>query len=140
MSRSQREKGKRGERDAAKALTAALRLETPARRGVQYQGGTDSADISVDIEGIHWEVKFVERESIRAWMQQAQEDAGSAVPVVLHRKSRSPWLVTLPAERLYEFVQRLAEAAAQAVSEVGAAEVPGSVPPEVLPEAAQKHA
>jgi hypothetical protein len=140
VSRSQREKGKRGERDAAKALTAALRLTKPARRGVQYQGGKDSADIRVDIEGIHWEVKFVERESVRAWMQQAQEDAGSAVPVVLHRKSRAPWLVTLPAERLYEFIQRLEEAAAQAVSEVGAAEVSGAVPTEVLPEEPAKHA
>jgi len=140
MSRSQREKGKRGERAAAKAITAALRLANPARRGVQFQGGKDSADIRVDIEGIHWEVKFVERESVRAWMKQAADDAGDAIPVVLHRKSRSPWLVTLPAERLYEFVLRLEKAVAKAVSEVGSEEVPSSVPAKVLPEGPQKHA
>ena len=140
MSRSQREKGKRGERDAAKALTTALRLANPARRGVQYQGGKDSADIRVDIPGIHWEVKFVEKESVRAWIRQAMEDCGGSVPVVLHRKSRAPWLVTLPAERLYEFVQRLEEAAAAAISQVGATPVPGAVPAAVLPEEPKKHA
>lgn len=132
MSRSQRNKGKRGERDAAKAVSVAFGVRS--RRGVQYQGGPQSADIQVDIPGIHWEVKFVEKEAVRAWVKQAIEDAGSKVPVVLHRKSRAPWLVTLPLERVYEFALRLAEASAQAFPEVGPGQVPGAVPPAVLPE------
>lgn len=138
MSRSQRNKGKRGERQAAKAISEVIGVQ--CRRGVQYQGGPQSADIQADIEGVHWEVKFVEKESIRAWMQQASEDAGDKIPVVLHRKSRAPWLVTLPLERVYEFALRLAEAVAQAVPNVGAEEVPCAVPPAVLPEAGREDA
>lgn len=134
MGRSQREKGKRGERAAAKAVSAALRVK--ARRGVQFKGGADSADIEVEIPGVHWEVKFVERESVRAWMAQAQAECGDGVPAVLHKRSREEWLVTLPLERLYEFVQRLEEAAGQTLQALGGAEVPGSIPAEVLPEVA----
>jgi hypothetical protein len=43
MGRSQREKGKRGERAAAKAVSAMLGVS--ARRGVQYKGGAESADL-----------------------------------------------------------------------------------------------
>ena len=131
MGRSQRQKGKRGERAAAKAVSAALRVN--ARRGVQFKGGADSADIEVEIPGVHWEVKFVERESVRTWMAQAQAECGGGVPVVLHKRSRAEWLVTLPLERLYEFVQRLEEAAGQTLQALGGAEVPGQLPAEVLP-------
>lgn len=124
MGRSQREKGKRGERQAAAAFTDATGL--PARRGVQYKGGTDSPDIEVQgLLGMHWEVKHVERESVRAWMEQATRDAGDCVPIVVHRKNGKPWLVTVPLERINEFAARLAEAIAQKVSEVGPTEFPG---------------
>jgi hypothetical protein len=94
---------------------------------VQYQGGEDSPDIATSITGVHWEVKFVEREQVRSWMTQAVNDAGDQVPVVVHRKSRAPWLVTLPLERLHEFVTKLAEAIAQEVPAVGQEELPGSL-------------
>lgn len=131
MGRAQRQKGKRGERAAAKAVSAALRVN--ARRGVQFKGGADSADIEVEIPGVHWEVKFVERESVRTWMAQAQAECGGGVPVVLHKRSREEWLVTLPLERLYEFVQRLEEAAGQTLQALGGAEVSRELPAEVLP-------
>lgn len=131
MGRAQRQKGKRGERLAAKAVSAALGVT--ARRGVQYKGGADSADIEVEIPGVHWEVKFVERESVRSWMTQAREECGVAVPVVLHKRSRGEWLVTLPLERLYEFAQRLEEAAGQALQALGGGAVPGELPPALLP-------
>ena len=122
MPRSQREKGKRGERMAAKAVSQVIRL--PARRGVQFKGGADSADLEVQLEGVHWEVKFVERESIRAWMKQAESDGGGKIPVVLSKRSREPWLITLPLERLYEFHQRLEEAAAATLQALGGQELP----------------
>jgi len=131
MGRAQRQKGKRGERSAAKAVSAALRVK--ARRGVQFKGGADSADIEVEIPGVHWEVKFVERESVRTWMAQAKDECGGGVPVVLHKRSREEWLVTLPLERLYEFVQRLEEAAGQTLQALGGTEVPRELPAEVLP-------
>ncbi len=134
MGRSQREKGKRGERLAAKAVSQAIRI--PARRGVQFKGGADSADLEVDLEGVHWEVKFVERESIRLWMKQAHDDSGGKIPVVLSKRSREPWLITLPLERLYEFHARLEAAAAQALSALGTEELPVAVPGAGLPPAA----
>lgn len=136
MGRSQRQKGKRGERMAAKAVSAALCVK--ARRGVQFKGGADSADIEVEIPGVHWEVKFVERESIRTWMAQAKEECGPGVPVVLHKRSREEWLLTLPLERLYEFVQRLEEAAGSTLQALGGGQVPGDVPAAVLPAGPQE--
>lgn len=141
MGRPQRQKGKRGERMAAKAVSASLGVQ--ARRGVQFKGGADSADIEVQIPGVHWEVKFVEREAVRSWMAQARAECGAGVPVVLHKRSREEWLVTLPLERLYEFVQRLEEAVGPTLQALGGEPVPGELPPEVLPagsEAAAGHA
>lgn len=124
MGRSQREKGKRGERDAAKSLGEAMGLQ--ARRGAQHKGGPDSPDIEVYAAyGLHWEVKFVEREAVRAWMEQAAVDAGDKAPVLLHRRRGKKWLVTVRLEDLHEVVKRLAEAAAAQVSTVGPAELPG---------------
>ena len=133
MPRSQRVKGKRGERMAAKAVSAAIRI--PARRGVQFKGGADSADLEVELDGVHWEVKFVERESIRLWMRQAMEDSAGKIPVVLSKKSREPWLITLPLERLYEFHTRLEAASAQALSALGSEELPAAVPGQGVPSA-----
>ena len=131
MGRPQRQKGKRGERMAARAVSAALGVN--ARRGVQYKGGADSADIEVDIPGIHWEVKFVEREAVRAWMQQAKEECGGLVPVVLHKRSRGEWLVTVSMERLYEFVIRMAAAVSETVQALGGEPLPSELPLAVLP-------
>lgn len=138
MGRAQRQKGKRGERLASKAVSAALGVK--ARRGVQYKGGADSADIEVEIPGVHWEVKFVERESVRAWVAQAREESGGQVPVVLHKRSREEWLVTLPLDRLYEFMHRLEEGAHQALQEMGRQAFPCSIPVTVLPEGSEADA
>jgi Holliday junction resolvase len=132
VSRSQRDKGKRGEREAAKAIRQALGVS--ARRAQQFSGD-GSADLVVDADGIHWEVKYVERESVRSWMRQAERDAGGNVPVVLHRKSREPWLLTVPLERAYELFVRLEEARSPSLQAVGGDDVPCPVPPEVLREA-----
>lgn len=138
MGRSQREKGKRGERAAAKAISEHLGVS--ARRGVQYQGGADSQDIVVRLDGVHWEVKFVERESVRAWVEQADKDSGGLIPVVLHRRSRKPWLVTVPLERLHEFAAKLAQAVAGEVQALGPQGVSGSVSVPVVPASSKQTA
>lgn len=87
-----REKGKRGEREAANILKR--HGYTEARRGQQFQGSPNSPDV-VGIPGVHMEVKRAE--SFHLWnsMRQSMEDAGSDIPTVIHRCNRSPWVTVL---------------------------------------------
>jgi len=95
----QRDKGARGEREAAKELSRLFGRE--AHRGRQYQGGDDSPDVKVDIPGIHWEVKRIERLNLKAAMDQAIIDARiddapiPPVPVVLSRANDNPWILSV---------------------------------------------
>jgi len=93
LGKMSREKGKRGERLLAKVLRE-FGYET--RRGVQYQGGADSADV-VGLEYIHIECKFVEKLNLHAAYMQAVEDAGASgnIPAVFHRRNRGDWMVTM---------------------------------------------
>ena len=93
--RHSRNKGKRGEREVAKIFRDA---GYPARRSVQYNGRPGTVADVVGVPSLHIEVKFVEKERIREWYRQAERDASASpeqVPVVVHRKSREPWLVTM---------------------------------------------
>ena len=75
------------------------------QRGVQYQGGKDSADVN-GLPGYHIEVKRVERFDLEAAMDQARNDAaGAAVPVVFHRKSKRDWVVVLDAKEFLQLVR-----------------------------------
>lgn len=95
MGKASRDKGKRGEREFAKFLTA---HGFPARRGVQYQGGPDSPDV-VGLPGWHIECKRVERVNLYAALAQADaERADEDKPVVFHRRNRGKWTVYLDAE------------------------------------------
>lgn len=88
-----RQKGKRGELEAAKVLKE-YGYET--RRGQQYSGATGDADV-VGLPGIHLEIKRVEKLNISEAMQQSIRDAREGeLPVVMHRKNRETWLVTMP--------------------------------------------
>ena len=85
-----RDKGARGERELAGVLREAGWPE--ARRG-QQRSGLDQADVIGGPDGIHFEVKRVER--LRPWAayEQATEDAGAGEePVVAFRRSQGPWL------------------------------------------------
>ena len=98
-----REKGKRGERQ----WRDELRSEGyAARRGQQFSGSPDSPDvISSDLPWIHFEVKAVERLNIEDAMDQARSDCAHKVPVVAHRRSFRPWLVTIRAEDFFKFLR-----------------------------------
>lgn len=92
MGKSQKEKGKRGEREVANILKA---HGYDARRGQQFCGLTGEADV-VGMPGYHLEVKFQETTKLGEWFAQSERDARKGeVPVVVHRKSRSPWMVTM---------------------------------------------
>lgn len=112
MGRFEREKGKRSEREAAAMICEKWGVH--ARRGRQYSGSPDSPDVVCDIDGVHVEVKMREREAVRQWAQEAREDAGPLLPIVLHRKSRGGWLLTLYAEDAVRFAELLLDARIEA--------------------------
>jgi hypothetical protein len=71
------------------------------KRGSVFQGTSDV----VGIPGIHAEVKFVEKLNVRKAMAQAEEEAikrKDGIPVVFHKTSREPWLVTM---RIHEWME-----------------------------------
>lgn len=101
-----RQKGARGERE----LAALLREHgySNARRGQQYSGGNDSADV-VGLEGFHIENKVVEALNIHKAIKQAVKDSQGTknVPIVTHKKNREGWLVTLRFEDFMELVDKV---------------------------------
>lgn len=98
MSINSRNKGARGERQLAKALTE---YGYEARRGCQYSGANGDADV-VGLEGVHIECKFTERLSIYDAMDQAKRDCKENIPVVMHRKNNCEWLAIM---RLEDFIK-----------------------------------
>jgi len=105
MSRKSREKGKRGEREAAKELVKVLGCE--ARRGQQFSGGGDSPDVVTDIPGIHFEVKRVEAFKLWDAIKQAESDCAGKVPVVLHRKNGKPWVLVVRLSDVLRLVSKV---------------------------------
>ena len=85
-----RNKGKRGEREAAAEIARLFRID--ARRGQQYCGASDSPDIHTSIARVHFEVKRVEAFRLYEALAQAVRDAGENTPVVLHKQNRQPWV------------------------------------------------
>jgi Holliday junction resolvase len=100
-----RDKGARGEREAAAELRRLFGVE--ACRGAQHRGGPDAPDVCAAIDGVHFEVK--RRESFRLWeaVTQAVADAGENVPVVLHRSNGKPWIVVVLLEDLPRLATQL---------------------------------
>ena len=82
-----KQKGKRVEREAAKALNYWLGIE--ARRSVQYCGGAGDADLTTTLDGVHFEVKSRAAHSCLRFYEQAAKDAteASTIPVVLLREN-----------------------------------------------------
>lgn len=87
-----RQKGARGERELANLLKE---HGYNTRRGQQYCGANGDADV-VGLPGYHVEVKRVERLNLEAAMKQSQSDAREGeTPIIVHRKNRNGWLVTM---------------------------------------------
>ena len=99
-------KGNRAERELLNILQS---YGLDAHRNDQrYIGGIDNPDISVKIGpvSVHVECKRVERLALAAALRQAHRDAnGHALPVVVHRRSREPWLITLGREDLLQIIE-----------------------------------
>ena len=97
-----RQKGKRGELEAAHLLRE---YGFEARRGQQFSGANGDPDV-VGLPGIHLEVKRVEKLNLEAAMQQSIRDARTnEIPIVMHRKNRGQWLVTMTFENWMKLYQ-----------------------------------
>lgn len=92
MGRASRNKGARGERELANLLSDLWGYRV--HRGKVFYGESDM----VGLDGIHPEVKRVERLNVPQAMAQAVEEAGKrqdGLPTVFHRRNRGEWLVTM---------------------------------------------
>lgn len=103
-------KGKVGEREWATWLRS--HGFTGCRRGQQFSGSNGDADV-VGVTGLHFESKRVESLNLGSAMKQAISDAGDNCPLVVHRKNRGEWMVTLRAEDM----ERVALAWTKALAE-----------------------
>lgn len=104
-----RQKGKRGELDAADALRRLFSWTT--RRTQQFKGTADSSDVEVaEMPDAAWEIKREERLNVFKAMDTAAAAAGTKLPILMHRRNRTDWLVTV---RLIDLV-RLAEVVTRA--------------------------
>lgn len=87
---------------------------TARRNDQRYTGGVDNPDLSCTVDGmpIHIECKRTEKLSLYEAMNQAERDAnGHALPVVVHRRSRKPWLVVIKLDDLLKIVGKEREIA-----------------------------
>lgn len=91
-----KKKGANGEREFA-SLCRQEGYEV--RRTAQYCGNTGDASDCVGLDGIHIEVKRVERLNIENAISQAKRDKKEGLlPIVAHRKNNCEWLITMRAE------------------------------------------
>ena len=101
-----RAKGARGERALANYLKE---RGYEARRGQQYSGANGDADV-VGLPGVHIECKWVEKVTpsmMQDYMIQSMNDANlGEIPVVIHKKNRQPWRVTMTAGDLVKMVSK----------------------------------
>lgn len=85
-------KGGAGERELAGILKE---HGFDTRRGHQFNGQTDEADV-IGLPGIHIECKRVENLNIYKALEQSIRDARTGeTPVVMHRRNRDQWKVTM---------------------------------------------
>lgn len=101
MSRSEREKGARGEREVAAIFRAhGFDCErTPNSGGLRVKG-----DLAGNVPA-HVEVKRQETARPWAWFAQAQAEATPAnMPIVAFRRNDSPWLAIVKLEDLIDLI------------------------------------
>lgn len=104
MGKMQREKGKRGERAAARVWNELFGSDL--RRSSQYCGQSDESDDIVGWPGLSFEVKWVEKLNVLAALEKcAQDAADDCKPVLLHKRNRKPWLFTCFVDDLPEIIR-----------------------------------
>lgn len=107
MGKASRDKGKRGEREAAASVSHHWNA-AGARRSQQFCGRDGDADLT-GVPGMHLEVKRYARIAAIDFLEQAEMDAASGnVPVVLMREDTSTeWVAMVRVSDAPEFARRL---------------------------------
>lgn len=106
MSRTERDKGQKGEAEVA-AIFAAAGLTV---RGLE--GAGDHLVVCSPASGlvIHSEVKRQETARPWAWWEQASTEApGGTMPIVAFRRNRSRWLAIVDLEQLADALARVGD-------------------------------
>ena len=104
MSRMQREKGKRGEREVAKILQEAG--YSNARRGQQFCGKSGDADV-IGLPNVHIEVKRTEQcRAYDYWDQSVADAREGEIPIVVHRQSGKEWLAIMAFDDFLEMYEK----------------------------------
>lgn len=99
-------KGKNGELEVAHFFK---NYGFDARRSQQFAGMNGDADV-VDVPYLHLEVKRTENLHLDKAMEQSQRDAREGeIPVVVHRKDRQDWRITLSLEDFMPFFMAYVE-------------------------------
>jgi Holliday junction resolvase len=101
-----RAKGSRTERELAKELNKEMGWH--ARRTAQTCGKFGDADIHIpELPQVLVESKAVQTLNVVAAMNRAVEDAAAAgkLPVLCHKKNRTPWLLTIRLSDLRLFME-----------------------------------
>ena len=99
-----RQKGKRGELELAHELG---KWGYKTRRGQQFSGANGDADV-VGIPGLHIECKRVEQLNLEKALDQSESDARiGEYAVVMHRRNRERWKVTISLEQFMTLWRRL---------------------------------
>lgn len=100
--KNSRSKGKRGELEASHLFQE---YGYEARRGQQFSGLQGDADV-VGVPFLHLEIKRVQALNLDKAMEQSIRDARDGeIPIVMHRKDRQPWRVTLDFEDFMKLYQ-----------------------------------
>ena len=72
---------------------AAPKAEDGPRRASGIDLNPGEPDVATDIPDVHIECKRTERLRLYEALQQAIDDAGEKVPIVVHRQNHKPWVV-----------------------------------------------
>lgn len=99
-------KGKNGELEVAHFFK---NYGFDARRSQQFAGMNGDADV-VGVPYLHLEVKRTENLHLDKAMEQSERDAREGeIPVVIHRKDRQDWRITLSLEDFMPFFMAYVE-------------------------------
>ena len=107
------QKGAAGERQLSheiKRVMGWMGIETEANRTSQNCGNSGDSDVLIhQLPQVFAEVKRVEKLNVQAAMDKASQQAEAAgkIPVLFHRRNRTPWLVTLKLDQLPQFAEML---------------------------------
>ena len=118
MARSQRDKGARGEREAAAAI--GINWFAADCRRAAANGVHEAPDIQHALPSASIEVKRRARLAVYQFVDQAKAQAmAGEIPVVVMRQDRGEWLVLLRLTDSLGFAQRLATNMGQAIGPIG---------------------